>query len=237
METNDKLTRLTEGAGPANPFRRTPVSSRPEEGSLDVSTAFHGLENPAGGLPGPTMAGPPYTVKDGAWRLFHVVKTARHAHDRMVERTPFDRSNVEPIQKAVDTLGLKGESYHLPLRGKDGAIAGYAQFKRVPNRKGPVLATVLAKHMSPGGENIEAMLKRGSQLETNDNPRASGQFDTDHIDPRPPESRAWNRRHQHGFAPEQGEYALRKAFDGVTTNPRHEVIESTDGPSNIPDMT
>ena len=91
--------------------------------------------------------------------------------------------------------------------------------------------------MSPGGENIEAMLKRGSQLETNATPRASGQFDTDHIDPRPPESRAWNRRHQHGFAPEQGEYALRKAFDGVTTNPMHEVIESADGPSNIPDMT
>ena len=83
----------------------------------------------------------------------------------------------------------------------------------------------------------QAQYKLGSQLETNETPRASGQFDTDHIDPRPPESRAWNRRHQHGFAPEQGEYALRKAFDGVTTNPMHEVIESADGPSDIPDMT
>lgn len=238
METNDRLTRLIEGAGVANPFRKVLIPSRPEEGRLDVNTAFDGLENPAGGLPGPMMDGPPYTVKDGALRrLFHAVKTARHAHDRMEERTPFHRGYVDELQRTVDMIPLSGESYHLPLRDKDGQVAGYAQFKRVPNRKRPVLATVLAPHMNPGGVNIEAMLKQGGDLETNQHPSASGKFDTDHIDPRPPESSAWNRRHQHLFAPEDKRYALRRAFDGVDTKPVNEVIETEPAPSEVPDIS
>lgn len=236
LETNDRLTRLIEGAGPANPFRKALTPSRPEEGELDAMTSFHDIEAPAGGLPGPTMAGPPYTVKDGAARLFHAVKQARHAHDRMEERTPFHRSYVDQLQLAVDMLPLKGSAYHLPLRAKGGGVAGWAQFKRVPGRKRPVLATVLAPSMRPSGQNIEEMLKQGSTPSTNDRASEVGLFDTDHIDPRPPESSAWSRRHQHGFAPETGDYALRKAFDGVDTKPTHEVIESGQVPAQTADL-
>lgn len=235
-ETNDRLTRLIEGAGPANPFRRAVTPSRPEESELAAMTSFHDIEAPAGGLPGPMMDGPPYTVKDGALRLFHAVKQAFHAHDRMEERTPFHKSYVNQLQLAVDTLNLKGNQYHLPLRAKDGTVAGYAQFKRVPNRKTPVLATVLGPQMTPGGHNIESMMKMGSDPETNTSPRASGKFDTDHIDPRLPESTSWNRRHRHLYAPETGRYAIDKAFDGVLTNPRHEVIENGALPSDVTDM-
>jgi hypothetical protein len=87
------------------------------------------------------------------------MKLAWHAHDRMMERTPFHPSYVDQLQRAVDTLGLEGDEYYLPLRNKDGSIAGFAQFKRVPNRKWPVLATVLGPRMRPSGENIEMMLK------------------------------------------------------------------------------
>lgn len=244
MESNDKLTRLTEGAGPANPFRKSLTPSRPEEGELDVMTSFHDIEAPAGGLPGPMMDGPPYTVKDGSYKLatrllskhFHAVKLSAHAHDRMEERTPFHRSYVNQLQLAADMLPLNGEAYHLPLRAKDGTVAGYAQFKRVPNRNKPVLATVLAPHMTPGGENIESMLKHGSAPNTNDAAYEAGQFDTDHIDPRPPESSAWNRKAQHGFAPEDGAYALRKAFDGVDTKPLYEVIEDGIAPAETAEL-
>jgi hypothetical protein len=37
-------------------------------------------------------------------------------HDRMEERTPFHKSYVNRLQLAVDTLNLKGNQYHLPLR-------------------------------------------------------------------------------------------------------------------------
>ena len=236
-ETNALLRQLIEGAGPANPFRRGTTPSRPEEGVLDVNTAFHGLENPAGGLPGPQMDGPPYTVKDGGLRLFHVVKTAWHAHNRMEERTPFHKSYADHVQRAVDTLALKGDVYHLPLRAKDGSVAGYAQFKRVHNRPTPVLATILGAKMTPSGQNIEPMLKQSMSPEVNGLAIASGKFDTDHIDPRPPESSAWNGNHQNLAAKEQGQYVFRRAFDGVTTNPRHEVIEDGIAPSEIPDLT
>jgi hypothetical protein len=38
-------------------------------------------------------------------------------------------------------------------------VIGYAQFKGVPNRRAPVLATILGPEMTPGGANIEDMLK------------------------------------------------------------------------------
>lgn len=85
-------------------------------------------------------------------------KTSAHAHDRMVERTEFHPSHVDLIQRAVDTLSLGEGSYHLPLRGQDGGVLGYAQFKSVPNRKSPVLATILGPEMRPGGHNIEQMI-------------------------------------------------------------------------------
>lgn len=87
------------------------------------------------------------------------VKLAFHAHDRMEERTPLHRSHADHLQLAVDSLKLTGEAYHVPLRGHDGAVIGYAQFKRVPNRANPVLATVLGPEMKPRGLNVEPLLK------------------------------------------------------------------------------
>lgn len=92
-------------------------------------------------------------------------KLAAHAHDRIEERTSFHRSHVDLIQRAVDTLGLEHGTYHLPLRHQDGRVLGYAQFKSVPNRKYPVLATVLGPEMSPGGVNIEDRIKLGRFVE------------------------------------------------------------------------
>jgi hypothetical protein len=235
-ESNAKQIRVIEGAGVANPHRRALVPSRPEEGALDAATIVDAVENPVGGLPIPMPEGGPYVVKNGAARLFHAVKRAWHAHDRMEERTPFHRSHVDYVQHAVDTLNLPGDAYHLPLRAKDGGVAGYAQFKRVPNRKGPVLATVLAPYMKPSGQNIESMLKQGSEPETNADVSTSNKFTTDHIDPRPPESRAWNRVHRHPNQ-ETAAYALRQAFNNATRGARHEVIEDGHAPSEIPDVT
>jgi len=89
----------------------------------------------------------------------YTVKQAWHAHDRMEERTSFHRDTVDDIQKAVDLMGLKPGSYHLPLRDKNGNIAGYAVFKGVPDRKTPVLSTVFHRYARPPGQDIEAMLK------------------------------------------------------------------------------
>lgn len=86
-------------------------------------------------------------------------KEAAHAHERMRERTDLHTSHVDLIQRAVDTLGLPKGSYHLPLRRRDGEVIGYAQFKGVPNRRAPVLATILGPAMKPGGQDIEAMIK------------------------------------------------------------------------------
>lgn len=88
------------------------------------------------------------------------IKHADHAHDRIRERTPFHESHVDLVQRAVDTLGLGQGTYHLPLRHGDGVVAGYAQFRSVPNRKYPVLTTVLGPTMTPTGVNIEDLIHR-----------------------------------------------------------------------------
>lgn len=92
-------------------------------------------------------------------------KLGAHAHERMKERTAFHPSHVDMIQRAVDTLELPKERYHLPLRHQDGSIAGYAQFKGVENRKTPVLATILGPAMTPSGPNIEGLIKLNRFIE------------------------------------------------------------------------
>lgn len=87
------------------------------------------------------------------------MKTAAHAHDRMVERTPLEAAHVDRLQASVDALGLDPGTYHVPLRGDGGVLHGYAQFKGVPNRKGPVLATVLSADMRPAGSDLTEMLR------------------------------------------------------------------------------
>lgn len=81
----------------------------------------------------------------------------------MESRTGFHRTHVELVQRAVDTLGLSGDAYHLPLRRADGSCDGYAQFRRVPGRAYPVLKTVLGPTMTPSGTNIEHLLRKSSK--------------------------------------------------------------------------
>lgn len=86
-------------------------------------------------------------------------KAAAHAHDRMVERAGLPASHVDRLQRLVDTLALDPGVYHLPIR-HDGRLVGYAQFKSVPNRRAPVLATVLSPDMTPSGYNLDDALRR-----------------------------------------------------------------------------
>lgn len=86
-----------------------------------------------------------------------LTKLGAHAHDRMVERAGLPPEHVDRIQRLVDALALDPGSYHLPIR-HEGTLVGYAQFKSVPNRRAPVLATVLGPEMRPGGYNLEHVL-------------------------------------------------------------------------------
>lgn len=203
-------TYAADGSGSAYPASRAPVTDLPTKMEQDAGSAFQELGNPVGGLPLPQdleFRAPYYTL--------HGVKNAAHAHDRMEERTPFHRSYATQLQLVADSLALGEGRYHIPLRNRDGSIAGYAQFKSVPNRATPVLATVLGPEMRPSGENIEGRLKWGSYQEVtgiNDTIRA----DTDMLDKRP--SWTWDSSQ---IAParklnqEPQLYTLRQAFDSV----------------------
>lgn len=95
-------------------------------------------------------------------------KIGAHQHERMVERTGFPAEHADKVQRAVDTLGLSKGVYHLPLRTSKGTLVGYAQFRSVPNRKSPVLVTVLGASMRPSGQNIESMIKLNGFRETSE---------------------------------------------------------------------
>lgn len=193
----------TQGTGTMYPSTRSGGASRPEQVALETNTTFD--QNDAWRTADlPADSGPPYAVKGAA-----------HAHDRIEERTSLSKDNIHPLQSAVDFLGLAPGAYHLPLRGKDGTILGYAQFKGVPNRKGPVLATVLGPHMTPGGTDLESWVKRASAPATNIPSRSKGLFDTDIREPLPPESLAWHGTHAVATNKETAPYALRRAFDGL----------------------
>jgi hypothetical protein len=213
-----KLVPVIEGTGTMYPASRSNGASRDEQVALETGSSFDANDF-FSTYDRPMDSGPPYAVKG-----------ASHAEDRMEERTDLSRDNVRPIQRAVDKLNLSPGSYHLPLRGKDGSVLGYAQFKAVPNRKGPVLATVLSRHMRPGGENIETLVKHGSQPQTNVTPRAEGLFSTDQIDPRPPESSAWNLAHRIAGRDETKEYEITRMFDQM----RHTFPEAIESPMDPP---
>jgi hypothetical protein len=174
---------LTEGSS---------APARKEQVALSTNAAFDGNDQASVSEPRQQEGGP------------YAVKGAAHAHDRIEERTPFARDNVRPLQQVVDSLGLEGGVWHLPLRGRDGQVLGYAQFKTVPNRKGPVLATILGPTMRPGGQSLEQYTKRAAYSEVI-----------------PPE------RHQlltHGNE-QPADYAIRHGFDRATTPTSGETYE------------
>ncbi len=213
------LTPVIEGTGAAYPASRSNGASRKEQVPLEVSTSFNNNDF-FNWYDRPADSGPPYAVKGAA-----------HAHDRIEERTPFSRNNVRPLQRVVDSLGLPPGSYHIPLHGRNGEVLGYAQFKSVPNRKHPVLATVLGPEMTPTGTNVSSYVKvSGLSPETNVTPMSEGKFDTDHIDPRPPESRAWNLAHTLAGRQESKQYAMRRAFDQI----RNDTGDAQEAPIEPP---
>jgi hypothetical protein len=209
---------LSEGTGTAYPASRFNGASREEEVPLGVGSSFDANDF-FSTFDRPMDSGPPYAVKG-----------ASHAEDRIEERTPLPRSTIRPLQAAVDKMGLPPGSYHLPLRDKDGKVVGYAQFKAVPRRDRPVLATVLGKYMSPSGQNIESMMKTSAQPETNVSPRSEGLFSTDQLDPRRPESRAWNLAHQIAGRNETKEYETKRMFDQMS----HTFPEAIESPMEAP---
>jgi len=169
----------------ADPTRNE--AHREEETGLNVATAFDQGDDFLANIVKADVGGP-YSVKDAA-----------HPHDRIEERTNLHRNNIEPIQKAVDYLGLEPGSYHVPLRGKNGDILGYAQFKSVKNRKGPVLATVLGPNMTPGGDNLETrFFNKIANLRI------------------PDEALAWNGSHSFPNKQETTPYSIDRAFNQVS---------------------
>lgn len=221
MNATGELLRLIE-ANTGYTSTRASTGDRPDEAYDDVSTGVDALENTAGGLPGSADMGGPYAVKGGSLG-FYAVKSAAHQHERMEERTPFHRSHADIIQRAVDYMDLAPGAYHLPLRDKAGVVVGFAQFKGVPNRKKPVLATVLGATMKPSGKDLESMLKLSMSPESNAEPCEVSSRMSDDNNPRIPEP---TRRIKATGDPKQ-EDILRRAFNNVGTSGPNETIEST----------
>lgn len=213
-------TLLEHATGAASPSRGGRITNDGGKPSQDAGSAFYELSNPVGGLPGPSGE-------------FHDVKTSAHAHDRMEERTPFHKSYVNHLQRAVDTLDLKEQSYHLPLRHQSGAIAGYAQFKKVPNRERPVLATILGPQMKPGGTNLEPLMKLSGEPETNEG-TSQAHFDTDNRDPIPREALGRNPWSHHLANPETVPYAVRQALGAIALPSTGQFAENTEAAEQTP---
>ena len=221
MNTLPVYRQYGDGSGTAYPASRERRTNNPEIPAQDARSAFQELGNPAGGLPEPS------TVMYDLKLAFHVVKRGAHAHDRMEERTPFHKTYVNQVQLAVDTLGLKGNQYHLPLRNKDGTVAGYAQFKRVSNRAHPVLATVLGPKMRPSGDNVESLLKFSAEALRSFVPEYG-------LDTKPEEAASRDeRRHRDPHAPPQL-YTIHQAVGSLDAKPIDPVIENGAIPSEVP---
>jgi hypothetical protein len=196
---------------PALPGRKDTVRGAPAERDIGTALAEHDRFQYRDGRD-PTNAenaGSLYRTGDGLTEDgleingSYQVKDATHAEDRLAERiTALPSSLLPALQQQVDTLKLPPGNYHVPLRDRKGTALGWAAFKGVPGRKHPVLATVLAKHMTPRGENIEARLK------------AASEFTTDQLDPRVPEQLAVRKPdHLRVGVGMTGSDAVSKAFD------------------------
>lgn len=220
--TMRRYAHLAEGTGSASPASRELRSTSLQRPAQDAVSAFQELNNPVGGLPGPMSA-----VSD-LKLAFHDVKYGAHAHDRMEERTHFHKSYANQIQMAVDMLRLEGDHYHLPLRHQNGTIAGYAQFKRVPNRAHPVLATILGPQMKPGGQDVEAMMKFSSAM-------LSGYVPENTLDTKPVEALSRDRSRHALLGAPSPEYAVQQALGSLNAAPLDPGPEDPNGPMSASD--
>lgn len=90
-------------------------------------------------------------------------KEARHAHDRMEERTPYDRSLVDLLETRVKNRypELPHGEYFVPIqdRGKS-EVQGYGVFRTFGKREKtrPTLVTILGNRMKPKGQQLPPSL-------------------------------------------------------------------------------
>jgi hypothetical protein len=86
------------------------------------------------------------------------LKEARHAADRLYERTNLDPEVIPHLDAQADLLSdhVGPGHYYLPLKDASGAHVGYAAFKTVPGYPNQrlVLATILGANMKPKGVNL-----------------------------------------------------------------------------------
>ena len=82
-------------------------------------------------------------------------KTARHAHDRLTERTSLPRQTIDLLEKALKAKprATMPKEFHVPLL-QGGNVRGYAAIKRFGVNGAPTISTVLAPHMSPSGKRL-----------------------------------------------------------------------------------
>ena len=83
-------------------------------------------------------------------------KDARHAHDRMEERTPYNRSLVELLETRVKSRypTVPHGEYFVPLQDRGSAeVRGYGVFRTFGkhDKTSPTLVTILGNRMKPKG--------------------------------------------------------------------------------------
>ena len=93
----------------------------------------------------------------------NVEKDARHAHDRMEERTPYDKSLVELLESRVRNRypELPHGEYFVPLRERGkGEVEGYGVFRTFGKHEKtrPTLVTILGNRMKPKGNPLPISL-------------------------------------------------------------------------------
>jgi hypothetical protein len=92
-------------------------------------------------------------------------KEARHAHDRMEERTPYHRSLVDLLETRVRNRypELPHGEYFVPLSGRgSGGVEGYGVFRTFGKQEKtrPTLVTILGNRMKPKGSQLPVSLGR-----------------------------------------------------------------------------
>lgn len=127
-------------------------------------------------------------------------KLARHATDRLKERTKLPEGVISQLDREATRLspelGLRHPGhFYLPIKDKHGAHAGFAAFKVVNEGTKPklVLATILGPEMKPKGVSLSHLMAA---------PRVGN-----------PSSRG----SPIGKVPSQKEYTIRKTADGKLT--------------------
>lgn len=154
-----RILNWASATGDAYPALRS--SKGPRENRWEVNDAFDANDRWAQKDP-PAQTGGPYGGKESLGSWIHVVKWAAHAEDRLRERTKIPEENLQLLRNAVMAMGLSPGHYYLPMRDQAGVVLAYAQWKPVTDQQHPVLATVLAGHMMPKGQNLEGIMKKGS---------------------------------------------------------------------------